>query len=311
MHTLVEMLRLRMFAIAAGYEDANDCDTLRHDPVFKMAVGRAPESGEPLCSQPTMSRLENAPSTDRDRADDGGDGGSVLCQLDRAPASIMLDIDDTFDAVHGQQQLSLFNAHYDERCFLPIHIYEGDERQAGGGDPARRARRRAGSEVRTILKHVIAPHPPALAQGRHPGARRQPLRPARSDGLVRSQRRRLHLRLRRQRRCCDAMVRPVADALCVRARRAGARRSGAPGRCCATAPRAGRQQRRVVARIEATTLGLDIRYVVTSLEGQRPSISTRPSTAAAARPRTSSSCTRPSSPPIAPRAATHGPISSG
>ena len=49
-HTLEEMLRLRMFAIASGYEDADDCDFLRHDPIFKMAVGRAPESGDPLCS---------------------------------------------------------------------------------------------------------------------------------------------------------------------------------------------------------------------------------------------------------------------
>ena len=62
LHTVEEMLRLRMFAIAAGYEDADDCDALRHDPMFKMALGRAPETGEPLCSQPTMSRLENAPS---------------------------------------------------------------------------------------------------------------------------------------------------------------------------------------------------------------------------------------------------------
>src|SRR6266850_7757444 len=61
-HPIEEILRLRMFAIAAGYEDADDCDSLRHDPVFKMAVGRLPESGDPLCSQPTMSRLENAPS---------------------------------------------------------------------------------------------------------------------------------------------------------------------------------------------------------------------------------------------------------
>ena len=53
-HGLDEMLRLRMFAIAAGYEDADDCDSLRHDPVFKMAVGRLPESGDPLCSQPTV-----------------------------------------------------------------------------------------------------------------------------------------------------------------------------------------------------------------------------------------------------------------
>src|SRR5215470_20325504 len=61
-HTFEEMLRLRMFAIAAGYQDADDCDALRHDPIFEMAVGRAPASGEALCSQPTMSRLENAPS---------------------------------------------------------------------------------------------------------------------------------------------------------------------------------------------------------------------------------------------------------
>ena len=61
-HTVVEMLKLRMFAIAAGYEDADDCDSLRDDPIFKMAVGRAPETGDALCSQPTMSRLENTPS---------------------------------------------------------------------------------------------------------------------------------------------------------------------------------------------------------------------------------------------------------
>ena len=58
-HTLAEMIRFRVFAIAAGYEDADDCDALRHDPLFKLAVGRGPETGEALCSQPTMSRLEN------------------------------------------------------------------------------------------------------------------------------------------------------------------------------------------------------------------------------------------------------------
>ena len=61
-HTLPAMLRFRMFAIPCGYEDADDCDALRGDPLFKLAVGRAPESGRDLCSQPTMSRLENAPS---------------------------------------------------------------------------------------------------------------------------------------------------------------------------------------------------------------------------------------------------------
>jgi Transposase DDE domain group 1 len=61
-HKLPELLKTRMFAIACGYEDANDLDRLRHDPLLKLAVGRCPESGDPLCSQSTMSRLENMPS---------------------------------------------------------------------------------------------------------------------------------------------------------------------------------------------------------------------------------------------------------
>jgi len=62
-HTLAEMIRFRVLLIAAGYPDANDCDALRADPAFKIAVGRPPESGSDLCSQPTMCRLENLPGT--------------------------------------------------------------------------------------------------------------------------------------------------------------------------------------------------------------------------------------------------------
>ena len=58
-HQFAEMIRYRTLLIAAGYPDGNDCDALRSDPAFKMAVGRLPESGEDLCSQPTISRLEN------------------------------------------------------------------------------------------------------------------------------------------------------------------------------------------------------------------------------------------------------------
>ena len=153
-HTVEEMLKLRMLAIAAGYEDADDCDSLRYDPIFKMAVGRLPETGEPLCSQPTMSRLENAPSKIEIARMMAAMVDQFCDSYRGAPASITLDIDDTFDAVHGHQQLSLFNAHYDERCFLPIHIYEG-----ASGKPVavilRAGKTPAGVEVRTILKHVI------------------------------------------------------------------------------------------------------------------------------------------------------------
>ena len=64
-HGLAEMIRFRALLIAAGYEDANDCDALRADPAFKMAVGRLPERGAALCSQPTISRLENLPGRSR------------------------------------------------------------------------------------------------------------------------------------------------------------------------------------------------------------------------------------------------------
>src|SRR5260370_7252692 len=71
----------------------------------------------------------------------------------RSPAAITLDIDDTLDRVHGHQQLSLFNAHYDERCFLPIHIYE-----AGSGKPVavilREGKTPGGSDVRAVISHV-------------------------------------------------------------------------------------------------------------------------------------------------------------
>src|SRR3954463_2535526 len=61
-HACVDMIRARIFAIACGYEDCNDFDFLRADPVFKLACGRLPETGTDLASQPTLSRLENAPS---------------------------------------------------------------------------------------------------------------------------------------------------------------------------------------------------------------------------------------------------------
>ena len=123
-HLLPDILRARIFAIACGYEDADDRDRLRTDPAFKLACGRLPDSGADLCSQPTVSRWENAPSL-RDLIRLMGVMVDLYCaSYATSPAAVTLDIDDTVDVVHGHQQLSLFNAHYDERCFLPIHIYD-------------------------------------------------------------------------------------------------------------------------------------------------------------------------------------------
>src|SRR6266536_4530498 len=123
-HLLPDILRARIFAIACGYEDADDLDRLRFDPAFKLACGRLPDSDRNLCSQPTVSRWENAPDL-RDLIRLMGVMVDLYCtSYTKPPKAVTLDIDDTVDIVHGHQQLSLFNAHYDERCFLPIHVYD-------------------------------------------------------------------------------------------------------------------------------------------------------------------------------------------
>jgi hypothetical protein len=123
-HGLAEMIRFRTLLIAAGYEDANDCDAVRVDPVFKMAVGRLPESAPDLCSQPTMCRLENMPGPLAVKRMMAAMVELFCGSFAQVPQRIVLDIDDTEDRVDGGQQLALFHAHYDSRCFLPIHIYE-------------------------------------------------------------------------------------------------------------------------------------------------------------------------------------------
>ena len=153
-HGLAEMIRFRALLIAAGYADANDCDALRTDPAFKMGVGRLPESGEDLCSQPTMCRLENLPGPTALKRMMATMVELFCDSFAQVPRRIVLDIDDTEDRVHGQQQLSLFHAHYDSRCFLPIHIYE-----AGSGKPVavilRPGKTPDGAEVALVLRHVV------------------------------------------------------------------------------------------------------------------------------------------------------------
>jgi Transposase DDE domain group 1 len=123
-HSVADILRARMLAIACGYEDADDLDHLRTDPGFKLACGRLPDSGTNLCSQPTVSRWENAPTLREVVRMTYAMIDTYCASYHRPPRAVTLDIDDTLDVVHGHQQLSLFNAHYDERCFLPIHVYD-------------------------------------------------------------------------------------------------------------------------------------------------------------------------------------------
>lgn len=127
-HQRQEMLRQRLFGMLADYEDCNDHDTLRDDPVLKLVSGRLPQD-RALASQPTLSRFENAitipclyklldllvtTGIERLKQENGG----VL------PASVVLDLDATDDPAHGQQQLVLFNGFYEQYQYLPLIISE-------------------------------------------------------------------------------------------------------------------------------------------------------------------------------------------
>jgi hypothetical protein len=135
-------------------EDGDDLDRLRFDPAFKLACGRLPQSGADLMSQPTVSRWENAPGV-RELVKLGRVMVDLYCASYAAPpAAVVLDIDDTVDVVHGRQQLSLFNAHHDERCFLPIHVYD-----TAAGRPIavilRPGKTPSGVEVRGHLRRLV------------------------------------------------------------------------------------------------------------------------------------------------------------
>jgi hypothetical protein len=117
-HALAALIDFRILMIASGYEDGNDATALRSDPAFKLAQGVLP-SGPDLASQSTISRLENLPAIPSLLRMERALIDFYCASFNRVPKQIVLDFDDTFDAVHGGQQLRLFNAHYDEYGFQP------------------------------------------------------------------------------------------------------------------------------------------------------------------------------------------------
>lgn len=157
-HSLQELLAQRVYQIASGYEDCNDADDLRHDPVLKTAVGRLPQTGRDLASQPTLSRLENSV------------GRRELWQMAHAlvdvffaqyaearPRRIILDFDATDDETHGQQQFAQFHGYYDEYCYLPLIVTA----QVDDGPHEllvtmlRRGRSHASSHALSVLKRLV------------------------------------------------------------------------------------------------------------------------------------------------------------
>jgi hypothetical protein len=128
-HSILEMLSQRIYGLALGYEDVNDHEQLRKDPVFGILAGRE-ELGEPLAGKSTLNRMElGAGTKDRykkitfwkDAVDE------VLVKVfiesyETAPAEIILDVDTTDLPLHGKQEGRFFHGYYDNYCYLPLHF---------------------------------------------------------------------------------------------------------------------------------------------------------------------------------------------
>ena len=123
-HTLEDVLAQRIFGLACGYPDANDADRLADDPIQKLLLGRDPVAGARLASQPTVSRVENAPGPRALYRMGLTLVDSVITRhrerLHGRARRITIDLDPTDDPTHGAQQLSFFNGHYDTWCYLPL-----------------------------------------------------------------------------------------------------------------------------------------------------------------------------------------------
>jgi hypothetical protein len=151
-HDQRALIAQRVTAIALGYEDLNDHQTLRVDPVLQLAAGKPPPDDRPLASPPTLCRLENRV----DRAALVRIAQALVDQFVAAyhepPEHLILDFDATDDPVHGHQEQRFFHGYYDHHCFLPLYVFCGDELLAAYLRPSNID---AAKHARAVLKLLV------------------------------------------------------------------------------------------------------------------------------------------------------------
>lgn len=145
LHTVEDMLRQRVYGIAAGYEDCNDASRLQGDSMHLLAAGYLPDSGHRLGSQPTLSRFENSLDDAAIKAMHGLLVHTWIRKMKRKrkpPKRIRLAMDTTCDPAHGSQQLTFYNGFYETACYTPLFVFTDDgfplgaELRAGNASPA-------------------------------------------------------------------------------------------------------------------------------------------------------------------------------
>lgn len=146
-HSLVTLLRQRIYGVALGYEDQNDHQTLRHDPAIQTAVG----VDAPLAGQATLSRLENRADRATAWAIHRVLVEQFIASFKRPPRELILDLDATDDRVHGMQQGRHFNAYYDDYVFLPLYVFCGHKLLGAYLRPAHRGQAHHASAIMRLL----------------------------------------------------------------------------------------------------------------------------------------------------------------
>jgi hypothetical protein len=137
-HTVEELIRQRVFALALGYEDLQDHDSLRHDPLLSLRMGKAEPGTTPLAGKSTLNRLELTRPQAETPAHryqkilfDPESADRLLVQLfvesqATAPESLVLDLDATDDPLHGKQEGRFFHGYYGHYCYWPLYVFCGD-----------------------------------------------------------------------------------------------------------------------------------------------------------------------------------------
>jgi len=268
-HSLVTLVRQRVYQIAAGYEDQNDANELRFDPLLKLVLGRLPDTDPDLASQPTLSRLENAPG-----ARDCLRIARALAELyvrergkEGAPSRVLLDLDSTDDPTHGEQEGSRYHGYYGQHMYHPLLVFDGETNQLVAA-VLRPGNSHAGRGAVAVLKRVVGrlreAWPEVEVEIRADAGFALPAVYEWCEregvdytiGLIPNPR-------------LEALARPLLE----RAERESEDRAGEKARLVADAPyRAGSwdRPRRVVYKAEAMEKGRNTRFVVTSHRGGEP-----------------------------------------
>jgi hypothetical protein len=261
-HQVAELLRQRAYQITCGYEDADDCDHLRADPVLKTAVGRDPQDDPDLGSQPTMTRLENT-VTRRDLLRLAyAFVDHFIASYEAPPEAIVLDMDPTADHVHGHQQLAFFNAFEDEYCFMPFHVFEGLSGKYITS-VLRTGKTPTAPEIISVLKRIVRRVRKAWpkvriifrADGHH--TKPEVMRWLNANGVD------FITGLTPNRKLSELFV------LAIREAELKQRRTGRPARTYASAQYAAGTwdaSERVICRVQVSEKGTDVRYIVTSFQ---------------------------------------------